>query len=119
MVKIHKASEVESMGRAGYDVKYVAHLTFKDALDNGMFIYVKIPAGMKTRPHRHNILEEVFIAIDSLTIGVNDIPYSLEEGDVVLVEPGESHWFRSPEDRSARMIAIKLPNIEDDKEETS
>ncbi|MHA1961853.1 MAG: cupin domain-containing protein [Candidatus Thorarchaeota archaeon] len=118
MVRLYKASEVEIRGRFGYGVKYVAEVAFREKPENGMFIHVRIPRGMKTGPHSHKILEEVFVAIDSTQMGVGNELLQLEEGDVVLVEPGEPHWFEAPEEHDVRVIAIKFPNIEDDKVES-
>jgi quercetin dioxygenase-like cupin family protein len=117
MVSLYKASEVEVKGRFGYGVKYVAEVVFRAKPENGMFIHVRIPKGMKTSPHSHEILEEVFVAIDSTHMGVGNELFQLDEGDVVVVEAGEEDWFEAPEEHDVRVIAIKFPNIEDDKVE--
>ncbi|UCE09420.1 MAG: cupin domain-containing protein [Candidatus Thorarchaeota archaeon] len=117
MVRHYKASDVELRGRLGYGVRYVAEVAFRESTENGMFIHVKIPGGMITSPHSHEILEEVFVAIDTTVMGVGSEVLQLEEGDVVLVEPGEPHWFEAPEEHDVRVIAIKFPNIDDDKVE--
>ena len=119
MVRIYRITDVESKDRSGYGAKYVAEITFRHPPKNGMFIHVSIPAGTRSTPHRHNTLEEVFIAIDSFILGIENERFELVHGDVVLVEPGEGHWIEAPQDHDVRLIAIKLPNIEDDKEEIS
>ncbi|MFX1415853.1 MAG: cupin domain-containing protein, partial [Promethearchaeota archaeon] len=76
---------------------------------------VKIPPEMKTSPHSHGVLAEVFAVIGKTKMGVADTLYDLDEGDVVVVEPGESHWFETPTGPDVVLIAIKMPNLKDDK----
>jgi mannose-6-phosphate isomerase-like protein (cupin superfamily) len=115
LVKVWRASDVEMIGLAGYGRKYVADIKFKESLQNGGFIYVKIPGGMKTDPHAHGTLEEVFIIMNKTKMGVGDQLLDVDEGDVVLVEPEEAHWFETPEGDDVVIIAIKFPNLKDDK----
>ena len=115
LVKVWRASDVKMIGMAGYGRKYVADVEFKESLKNGGFIYVKIPGGMKTHPHAHEILEEVFIIMNKTKMGVGDQLLDVDQGDVVLVEPREAHWFETPEGNDVVVIAIKFPNLKDDK----
>jgi glyoxylate utilization-related uncharacterized protein len=57
----------------------------------------------------------LFIAITEIRIIINDTRYDLKEGDVVFVEPGEAHSFETETDRTGRILALKFPNIKDDK----
>ena len=115
LVKVWRASDAKMIGMAGYGRKYVADVEFKESLKNGGFIYVKIPGGMKTHSHAHEILEEVFIIMNRTKMGVGGQLLDVDEGDVVLVEPGEAHWFETPEGDDVVVIAIKFPNLKDDK----
>ncbi len=115
LVKIWRASDVKMIGMAGYGRKYVADVEFKESLKNGGFIYVKIPGGMKTHPHAHGILEEVFIIMNRTKMSVGGQLLDVDHGDVVLVEPGEAHSFETPEGDDVVVIAIKFPNLKDDK----
>ncbi len=115
LVKVWRASDVKMIGMAGYGRKYVADVEFKESLRNGGFIYVKIPGGMKTRPHAHGILEEVFIIMNRTKMSVGGQLLDVDHGDVVLVEPGEAHWFETPEGDDVVVIAIKFPNLKNDK----
>jgi mannose-6-phosphate isomerase-like protein (cupin superfamily) len=117
MVKVYKASDCELVGMAGYGRKYVADVTFKRKLDTAGFIWVRVPGGMKTDPHLHEKLEETFVILDETNMGVGETVYHFSEGDVVVVEPGEAHWFETSEDHDVRFIAIKFPNLKDDKVE--
>lgn len=115
MVKVWRASDVEMIGLAGYGRKYVADVEFKESLQNGGFIYVRIPGGMQTDPHTHGTLEEVFIIMNKTKMGVGNHILDVDEGDVVLVEPREPHWFETPEGADVVVIAIKFPNLKNDK----
>ncbi|MHA2300899.1 MAG: cupin domain-containing protein [Candidatus Thorarchaeota archaeon] len=118
MVKVYRASEIDLKGRAGYGVKYIADIAFENPIDSAGFILVKIPPQMKTTPHAHGRLEEAFMIMNPTKMGVDETLYDLDEGDVVLVEPGEWHWFETPDGEDVSIIAVKLPNLKDDKIET-
>lgn len=115
MVEIYRASDAESRERLGYAVKYVADIVFNEPPDSAGFIIVKIPPEMKTSPHSHGVLTEVFVIMGKTKMGVADTLYDMNEGDVVVVEPGEFHWFETPAGADVGVIAIKIPNLEDDK----
>ncbi|MHA1936366.1 MAG: cupin domain-containing protein [Candidatus Thorarchaeota archaeon] len=115
MVKIFRASEKEMIGLGGYGRKYVADAVFQEPFDTAGFIYVKIPPGMITDPHAHALMEEVFIIMNDTKMGIGKSVFSFEEGDVVIVEPDEAHWFIAPDTHDVVVIAIKMPNLKDDK----
>ena len=101
----------------GYGRKYVADLKFRRNLDTAGFIWVKVPGGMKTDPHLHEKLEEAFVFLDETSMGVGGTVYHVSEGDVIVVEPGELHWFETSEEHDVRFVAVKFPNLKDDKVE--
>ncbi|MHA2149556.1 MAG: cupin domain-containing protein [Candidatus Thorarchaeota archaeon] len=115
MVRIYRVEDSEKASRAGYEASYIADLTFCTSLDSCGVILVDIEKNGETSPHSHEQLEEVFIAITEIRIIINDTRYDLKEGDVVFVEPGEAHSFETETDRTGRILALKFPNIKDDK----
>ncbi|MFW9961587.1 MAG: cupin domain-containing protein [Candidatus Thorarchaeota archaeon] len=115
MVKVYRASDAKEIARAGYSAKYVADIRFRKKIDDGGFIMVNIPAGTKTSPHIHKKLEEVFVALSSLEMHVDEIHIQLGVGDIVIAEPGESHSFSAYPLSEAKLLAIKFPNLKDDK----
>ena len=117
MVEIYRASDAESKERLGYGAKYVADIVFKEPPDSAGVIIVKIPPEMKTSPHSHGVIVEVFVIMGTTKMGVADTLYDMNEGDVVVVEPGEFHWFETPTGPDVDVIAIKMPNLKDDKME--
>lgn len=115
MVQIFRSAEAEVFGKKGYTAKYVADVTFQRKLDSGGFIMVTVAKGSRTKPHKHEKLEEVFVALSDLKMYIDSIEYMLEKGDVVLVAPDESHSFEASDTSLANLIAIKFPNIKNDK----
>jgi quercetin dioxygenase-like cupin family protein len=115
MVQIFRVSSAEDTTRAGYSAKYVADISFKENLKTGGFILVTIPAGTSTSPHSHGKLEEVFIAWTPLILHIDDELFQLNAGDIALVEPHEKHSFTASSNCESKVLAIKFPNIKDDK----
>ncbi len=115
MVRIHRVGDSESIQRSGYEARYFADITFKDPLQDCGFIIVDLKPGSASAPHGHAHLEEVFFALSSIRIHVDDSTYDLNEGDMIVVESGEIHSFEVTGDNKARLLAMKFPNIKDDK----
>ena len=109
MVRIYRAKDSVKASRAGYEASYVADLTFRKSLDSCGVILVDIESNKKSSPHSHEHLEEVFIALTEIHIFINDTRYDLNEGDVVIVEPGEAHSFETETDKSGRILTLKFP----------
>ncbi|MBS3795327.1 MAG: cupin domain-containing protein [Candidatus Thorarchaeota archaeon] len=118
-MEIYRANEAEPKKRVGYTATYVADITLKQEIDNIAFIVVHLDAGARTEPHVHRSLQEAFVFLDATEMGVDENKFSVGAGDVVLVDPGEAHWFSAPADRGISFLAIKLPNIPDDKVKAS
>jgi quercetin dioxygenase-like cupin family protein len=115
MPRIYRASSASRKGRAGYEATYVADLLLEKPAQSLGFIVVKIPQGVTTEPHYHSQLDEAFIALTPLTVIVNGTEYSLEQDDILVAAPGEKHSFSSPGQKPGKLLAIKIPNIKDDK----
>ena len=115
MVRIYRAKDSVKAGRAGYEASYVADLTFGKSLDSCGLILVDIQENVKTSPHAHEHLEEVFIAMTKIRIFINETQYDLNDGDVVIVETNEAHSFETETNETGRILALKFPNLKDDK----
>ena len=59
---------------------------------------------------------EIIYFITKAKMRVDDEMFSFEPGDMVFLNPGDKHEFVA-EDDDIRLIAVKLPNIVDDKVE--
>jgi len=115
MVQIFKASDAEEIRKKGYIAKYIADVEFRTNLDSGGFILVTVDEGIRTEPHKHEELEELFVVLSDLKMIIDSTEYELEKGDVVLVAPNELHSFEAQKHSSASLIAIKFPNLKNDK----
>lgn len=114
-MKIYKVHDARQAQRAGYSARYIADIDLVQKIDSAGVILVDIPKGIKTAPHSHANLEEVFIIFDRTRMGVDGQIIELEAGDVVIVGFREKHWFETYPDNDVRVVAIKLPNLTDDK----
>ncbi|MBN2230127.1 MAG: cupin domain-containing protein [Candidatus Thorarchaeota archaeon] len=115
MVQLFRAENSEGIPRSGYSARYIADVKFRTKIESGGFILVTIPTGTSSTPHSHVELEEVFVALSEVELHVNDTILHLSLGDTVIVEPGENHSFRGIGHSDSIILAIKFPNIKDDK----
>lgn len=114
-MRVYRIGDSETKGRSGYSASYVADLTLRSPMDSVGVIEVKIPKRTKTEPHAHAVLEEAFIIMNRTRMGVGSTLLELEAGDVVLASPGELHWFETYDDEDVTLIALKMPNLKNDK----
>ncbi len=115
MARIYRTDDVDPVMKEGYSATYVADLLFSKAVGSAGVILVDIEAGKQTKPHAHNHLEEIFIPLGQGIIGIDGKRIALKGGDVVVVERGETHWFQADDETPLRVIAIKTPNLKNDK----
>lgn len=115
MVRFYNLKDSEFISGGGYERNYVADVTFKIPPISAGFINVKIPKGVKTTPHAHEKLEEVFIILNRTKIGIDDELFEVQDGDITVIEPGEMHWFDNSESEDTQVIAIKFPNLSSDR----
>jgi quercetin dioxygenase-like cupin family protein len=114
-MRVYEKQDSDTKGRMGYSASYVADIKLSSPADTTGVILVNIPKKTKTEPHAHAILEEIFIAINQTRMGVGSTLLELKPGDTVIVEPGEPHWFESYDDEDVTVIALKIPNLKNDK----
>ena len=115
MVSIYRAHESKPKQRAGYEARYFADISFREPVDSCGMIIVTLEPGSNSSPHGHEHLEEVFMALTNIRVKVDEEMIDLEDGDVLVVEPGEMHSFEVIGDSPARLLAMKFPNLKDDK----
>ena len=115
MVRIYKVRDSELKQRTGYEVRYFADITFREPVSTCGMILVSLEPGSRSAPHGHEHLEEVFMALTKIRVHVDDMTYDLDEGDVIVVGPREMHSFEVLDHNEARLLAMKFPNVQDDK----
>ncbi len=114
-MRVYNKSKAPQKTGSGYVASYVADIMLNDKTETAGVIIVSVQKGVTTVPHAHGVLEELFIPMNNVKIGVGEALLELEPGDAVLVEAYEKHWFEAPADEDVTIIAIKLPNLKDDK----
>jgi len=115
MVKIFKKRDSEEISKKGYCANYVADVKFLKQLDSAGFILVRVDSGQRSAPHAHAELEEIFVALNDVVMYINSVEYRMESGDIILVEPNETHSFEGLHNNVGQMLAIKFPNLKTDK----
>ena len=82
------------------------------------FALVQFNAGQDFQAHYHKIMEENFFILEgTVTIVVNDTPYTLNPGELIHIEPGEVHYVINKSNSIVRMIASLAPYTDGDKVE--
>jgi quercetin dioxygenase-like cupin family protein len=115
MVRVYRNRDSELKQRSGYQARYFADLEFREPIDSCGMILVTLEPGSNSSPHGHEFLEEVFMALTDIRVQVDSETIDLAEGDVLVVGPGEMHSFEVMGNAPARMLAMKFPNLKDDK----
>lgn len=115
MVRIYKVRDSDLKQRTGYKARYFTDITFREPVATCGMILVSLEPGSISAPHGHEHLEEVFMALTIIRVHVDDVTYDLDEGDVIVVDPGEMHSFEVIDQNEGRLLALKFPNIPDDK----
>ncbi len=77
-------------------------------------LYVTHPPNLRERLHAHQRSYEALYFLDRADYRVNDKPYTLEDGDLLLLEPGDIHGA-TPVGHEVRILVFQSPAITDDK----
>ena len=115
MVHVFHVDDAEEVVRSGYSARYFADVIFNQRVDSAGFILVTIPSGFQTASHAHVALEEVFFVLTPLEVIVDDTVLSLRTGDLVIIGRNEIHFIQNKAKDEGRLLAIKFPNLKDDK----
>lgn len=70
----------------------------------------KYKAGDSEKEHLHKIASEITVILSGSVIMFNTI---FSDGDIILIEPGESTAFKAITDVTT--VVVKTPSIKDDK----
>jgi len=114
-----RKKDADSVEQSGYTSQYYADIVFSKKVDTAGFIHVTIPPKVKTKPHAHALLQEVFIALSPLKVIVDSNEYSLGVNDLIMVDSNEYHSIENPLNQEANVIAVKFPNLKEDKVQNS
>ncbi len=81
------------------------------AVGKAKFFRVKIPKGVVEKEHYHTDSDEIFIFLKPGHIIINQKPYDLREGDIVILEKNDKHNIVAEDDMD--IIVLKVPDIDD------
>ncbi len=101
--------------RGGYTRVTLLHHAFKKAADNIGILKTEIPASGIASAHHHNEVTEIFYFLSPGTLFVNGEKFDADEGDVVVIEPKDSHLVKAGVDKPTKLVVLKIPDIPDDK----
>lgn len=80
------------------------------------FALVQFMPGQDFQAHYHDIMEEnFFILSGKVDIVVDGVLHTLEEGQLIHIEPLEVHYVANPYDKPVKMISTLAPYQEQDK----
>lgn len=80
------------------------------------FAVVQFQPGQDFKAHYHNMMEENFFILEGkIDIVVDGIVHTLEQGDLIHIEPLEVHYCINSYDATVKMISTLAPYQESDK----
>jgi mannose-6-phosphate isomerase-like protein (cupin superfamily) len=116
-MKLIKATSKVEEDRGGYTrTVLLEHIFENEDCSSTWIALVKIlPSGL-AQAHFHENVTEIFYFLGAGIIGVNNKQYKVNEGDLVVVEPKDTHWVKPSSDKMPlKILVFKFPNIPDDK----
>lgn len=77
---------------------------------------VVLKPGQDAKKHYHQHMEENFLLVEGeLDIYVNDKLYKCKKGELMHVEPNETHYLVNSSDKRAKAVFALAPFTENDK----
>jgi dTDP-4-dehydrorhamnose reductase len=105
---------VEIREKGGYSIKRLLTEPLRTKPDNVGFYETTIPAHSKVTNHYHERLDEFLYFLTPGIVTTKDKRFDLKPGDILTLAPGEAHEIVA-EDNEVKLIAVKIPNIPEDK----
>lgn len=69
-----------------------------------------IPAGVKVKPHYHEVIEEIyFVSGGSGIMWLDGKEKKVVKGDAIVIQPGERHSIHNNTDQELRLIVTCTP----------
>ena len=84
-----------------------------DARDTGGFgmLSVTFEPGARLNFHTHNFEQILYVTEGKGIVATKDKEYTITQGSIVYIAPGEVHWHGATEDSPLTHIAIQKPGI--------
>jgi len=113
-MKIIRLKNIPREKKEGYSIKRLLTEKISNKPDSIGFYETTVPVRSKCAQHIHERLYEFIYFLTKGKMRIDNKYYKLDPGDIVILHPGDKHEFIADEDE-VRIIAIKLPNIINDK----
>ncbi|MEI8200192.1 MAG: cupin domain-containing protein [Eubacteriales bacterium] len=82
------------------------------------FAVVKFQPGQDFKAHLHHVMEENFYVLEGeVDIVVDGIVHHIVKGQMIHIEPGETHYVINNSDTVVKMVATLAPFKEVDKQD--
>ena len=115
-MKIIRLKDVPIEEKKGYYIKRLFTEFLSSNPKNVGFYQTTVPKGSVCKHHYHEKLDEIILFLTKTKMRVEKDIYDFEPGDIVILKPKDKHEFIAQENE-VKLIAVKLPNITDDKVE--
>ncbi|WP_069998616.1 cupin domain-containing protein [Cellulosilyticum sp. I15G10I2] len=80
------------------------------------FAIVQFQPGQDFQAHYHNVMEENFYILEGeVDIFVDNVKYTLRQGQIIHIEPKEIHYIINNSDAAVKMISTLAPFMDVDK----
>ena len=107
-MKLIKKNNADIQNRSdGRVVVYSTPIDIPKNTKNIGLISVKTPKGCDEVLHKHPDSTEIFFHFTEGQIMVNGKKYSLEKGDIVILEPGDEH--KQIAENEIDIVALRIP----------
>jgi len=113
-MKIIKIKDVSVEDRGEYSIKRMFTTVLSHSPTNAGIYETTIPPNRAVKNHYHANLDEIIYFITKGYVKIDFEEVEFDEGDLLILESGDSHEIYA-KDEEVRLIAIKLPNIANDK----
>ena len=113
IIRLNEIADEFSEG-GNYSIKRLFTQTLTTNPKNVGFYQTTIPPGKRVSDHCHTSLDEFLYFITPAIVKIGEKEEHLETGDLMILFPRTFHEIIA-QGHEVRLIAIKIPNIIDDK----
>jgi len=113
-MKAIKLDNIPVEERGGYKIRRIVTQPLGFKPENIGLYQTIIPKNSKCSNHAHGRLDEIIFFLTKAKVKTKSSMLKFGEGDFLIIGAGEFHEIIA-EDEEVRLIALKLPNIEDDR----
>jgi len=114
-LRIERSKNREYTKRPGYLRAVLANVEVKNTSQYLGVLHVIIPKGRSSDKHYHSNFKEIFIPLTEGVIGVENQEFRVFPDEIIIVDEKEVHWAKALDDCDFRLIAIKVPDIPNDR----